>query len=117
MKSKLSIEEIEKYGYDAAVSKFYEMTSDVQYVDYVAFNQNTIDILHESEFSIKVRSSSRLPLIGLFESRNRQRMRKDIMGRIPMLCGYQIRIDNALNDLAVEIIEYKKKEIHHETDL
>lgn len=113
----MSIEEIKKYGYDAAVSKFYEITSDVQYVDCVAFNRNTIDILHDSEFSIKVRSSSRLPLIGLFESRNRQRMGKDIMGRIPMLCGYQIRIDNALNDLEIKIIEYEKKEIHNETNM
>lgn len=70
MKSKLSLEEVRRYGYSVAISKFYEMPSDVQYIDYVALNQNTIDILYDSEFLINVRSSSRLPLIGLFESRN-----------------------------------------------
>lgn len=105
MKSRLSLEEIEKYGYDAAVSKFYELTSVAQNINCVALNQKTINILHDAEFLIKIKSSTRLPLIGLFESRNRQKMGKDIMGRIPMLCGYQIRIDNILNDLEIKIIE------------
>lgn len=105
MKIKLPLEDIEKYGYDAAISKFHEMTSDVQDIDYMALNQNTIDILYESEFSLKIRSSPRLPLIGIYESHNRQRIEKDRVGRIPMLCGHQIRIDNTLNDLEIEIIE------------
>lgn len=108
MKSKLSFEEIERYGYDAAVSKFYELTSVIKHINCVALNQKTIDILHDAEFLIKVKSSTRFPLVGLFESHSRQRMEKDIMGRIPMLCGYQIRIDDALNDLEIEIVEYGK---------
>lgn len=39
-------------------------------------------------------------------------MEKDIEGYIPMLCGYQIKIDNTLNDLEIEIIEHEKNALN-----
>lgn len=105
MKSKLLLEDIKKYGYMAAESKFYEMISDEQYIDYVSFSQETMDILCDSEFSIKLHMAYPIAIypIGCFEWHNRKKNEKDIRGFVPVLCGYQIKINNDLDYLELEV--------------
>lgn len=105
MKSKLFLEDIKKYGYMAAESKFYEMISHEQYIDYVSFNQRTMDTLCDFDFSIRLHMAYPIAIypIECFERHNRKKNEKDIIGFVPVLCGYQIKINNDLDYLELEV--------------